>query len=183
MVSFLRFSIATQLWLVLILTQGLLSATTADADIYRLGPGDTIKIHVFQEPDLSLQAKLSAGGVIDYPLIGGLKMSGRTLAEAEALLDSKLRGEYLVDPQISISIVSFRTFFITGAVRSPGSYEYQPGMTVRQAIAIAGDFTDRASRSKVFVIKENDESNASTKIPLDERIGPGDVITVKESFF
>jgi polysaccharide export outer membrane protein len=56
-------------------------------------------------------------------------------------------------------------------------------MTIRQAIAIAGDFTARASRNKVFVIKEDDASNSSTKTPLDERVSPGDVITVKESFF
>ena len=176
-----RFSMAPLLWLALLLNLSLL--TPAAAELYRLGPGDTVKIYVFQEPGLSVQAKISAGGVIDYPLIGELKIAGRTLAEAEELLDQKLRGDYLIDPQISISMVSFRTFFITGAVNSPGSYEYQPGMTIRQAIAIAGDFTARASRNKVFVIKEDDANNTSTKTPLDVRVSPGDVITVKESFF
>ena len=157
--------------------------TAAHAELYTLGSGDTVKIHVFQEPDLSIEAKISNNGTIDFPLIGYLKISGLSLAETEALLDRKLRGDYLIDPQISVSVISHRPFFITGAVRGPGSYEYQPGMSVRQAIAIAGDFTDRASRSKIFIIKEGESSENRRKIKLDEPVGPGDTITVKESLF
>ena len=155
----------------------------AYAELYALGPGDTININVFQEADLSMQSKISYNGTIDYPLIGELKMEGLTLAEAEALLDKKLRGDYLIDPQISVSIASYRPFFVTGAVNSPGRFEYQPGMTARRAIVVAGDFTDRASRSKIYIIKEGKSSENSRKIKLDEAVGPGDTITVKESLF
>ncbi|HEC27573.1 MAG TPA: polysaccharide export protein [Gammaproteobacteria bacterium] len=155
----------------------------AHADPYTLGSGDTIKIHVFQEPDLSIEAKISNNGTVDFPLIGNIEIAGLSLAETEAVLDRKLRGDYLIDPQISVSVISHRPFFITGAVRSPGSYEYQPGMSVRQAIAVAGDFTERASRSKIYIIKESESSENSRKIKLDEPVGPGDTITVKESLF
>jgi len=157
--------------------------TVAHAEIYTLGPGDTININVFQESDLSLESKISHNGTIDYPLIGELKMKGLTLAEAESLLDKKLRGDYLIDPQISVSILSYRPFFVNGAVRSPGRFEYQPGMTVRRAVVVAGDFTDRASRSKIYIIKEGQSSDSRKKIKLDEPVGPGDTITVKESLF
>lgn len=153
------------------------------ADPYTLGSGDTVKIHVFQEPDLSIEAKISDNGTVDFPLIGYIKIAGLSVAETEAVLDRKLRGDYLIDPQISVSVISYRPFFITGAVRSPGSYEYQPGMSVRQAIAVAGDFTDRASRSKIYIIKESENSENRRKIKLDEPVGPGDTITVKESLF
>lgn len=159
-----------------------LSCSMAQAALYTLGPGDEISINVFQEPELSVQTKISNNGTIDYPLIGELKIKGLTLPDTEALLDKKLRGDYLIDPQISVSIISHRSFFVTGAVRSPGSYEYQPGMSVRQAVAIAGDFTDRASRSKIYVIREGSNA-AGQKVKLDEQIGPGDTITVKESLF
>jgi len=155
----------------------------AHAGSYTLGSGDTIKIHVFQEPDLSIEAKISNNGTVDFPLIGYIKIAGLSVAETEAVLDRKLRGDYLIDPQISVSVISYRPFFITGAVRSPGSYEYQPGMSVRQAIAVAGDFTDRASRSKIYIIKESENSENRRKIKLDEPVGPGDTITVKESLF
>lgn len=157
--------------------------TAAHAELYTLGPGDTININVFQEPDLSLQSRISQNGTIDYPLIGELKMKGLTLAEAETLLDKKLRGDYLIDPQISVSIATYRPFFVNGAVKQPGRFEYQPGMTVRRAVVIAGDFTDRASRSKIYIIKEGQSSDSRRKIQQDEPIGPGDTITVKESLF
>ena len=160
-----------------------LPAQFASAELYKLGPGDTVKIHVFQEPDLSIETKINNNGAIDYPLIGEIKLNGLDLAEAETLLDKKLRGDYLINPQITISIARHRPFFITGEVRAPGSYEYQPGMTVRRAIAIAGDFTDRASRSKIFLIREGKSNDSSQKVTLDERIDPGDTIYIKESLF
>ena len=133
--------------------------------------------------DLSIEARISNTGIIDYPLIGEIKLAGLDLVQAEALLDKKLRGDYLINPQITISVTRHRPFFITGEVRAPGSYEYQPGMTVRRAIAIAGDFTDRASRSKIFLIREGKSNDSSQKVTLDERIGPGDTIYIKESLF
>ena len=159
-----------------------LSFSITHAELYTLGPGDTISINVFQEPELSVESKISTNGTIDYPLIGELKIKGLTLPETENLLDKKLRGDYLIDPQISVSIISHRPFFVTGAVRSPGGYEYQPGMSVRQAVAVAGDFTDRASRSKIFIIREGSKGT-SQKVKLSEQVGPGDTITVKESLF
>lgn len=168
---------------VIILLALCLAGQLAHAEQYILGPGDTVKVHVFQEPDLSIEARISNTGIIDYPLIGEIKLAGLDLVQAEALLDKKLRGDYLINPQITISVTRHRPFFITGEVRAPGSYEYQPGMTVRRAIAIAGDFTDRASRSKIFLIREGKSNDSSQKVTLDERLGPGDTIYIKESLF
>ena len=167
----------------LILIALTLSFANAHAELYTLGKGDTVNIHVFQEPELSIKARISNNGTVDYPLIGIVKIAGLTLPETEALLDKKLRGDYLIDPQIAVSIEQYRKFFVTGAIRAPGSYEYQPGMTVRKAVAVAGDFTDRASRNKVFIIKEGKSSKDRIKTKLDELIGPGDTISVKESLF
>ena len=150
---------------------------------YVLGSNDKIQIQVFQEEDLSLTTDISTNGTIDYPLIGDVKLSGLTVAQAEKLLDKKLRGDYLINPQITVSIVEYRPFFVAGEVNSPGSYEYQPGMTARQAVVIAGGFTDRAKRSKVYLIREGDKTFTEQKVKLNEKIGPGDTITVKEGFF
>ena len=150
---------------------------------YRLGSGDTISIRVFQEADLSLTATIDSSGVVDYPLVGEVKLNGLTLAEAEAELDKKLRGDYLINPRITISIDKYRPFFISGAVKSPGSYEYVPGMTAMQAVVIAGGFTERASKRKVYVTRENDPAATSNKVNLNEKINAGDTVTVKETFF
>jgi len=152
-------------------------------DSYLLGPGDLIKILVYQEEDLSIQARIDKNGRIDYPLVGQVKLAGLTLPQAVQALDKRLRGDYLVDPRITISISEHRPFFVSGEVKEPGSYEFRPGMTVRQAIAVAGDFTDRASRSKISIIREGDTTYTEQKAGLDEKIGPGDTITVKEGFF
>ncbi|MGV6826197.1 MAG: polysaccharide biosynthesis/export family protein [bacterium] len=150
---------------------------------YRLGAGDQVRITVFQEPDLSVETRISTNGSIDYPLLGTIKLAGKSLGEATRTIDQQLRGDYLVNPRVSVSVVTHRPFFISGEVRSPGSYEYQPGMTVRQAIAIAGDFTDRAARGKIFLIREGDTSFTPTRVDLDSVIGPGDTLTIKESLF
>jgi len=171
------------LFVLMLLSNSMTAHAQTSAGNYRLGPGDALRILVFQEDDLSIDARISNDGSIDYPLIGQVRLSGLTLDQAESLLDKKLRGDYLVDPQITISIVNYRPFFVSGEVRSPGSFEFRPGMTVRQAITIAGDFTDRASRSRIFLIREGDTSDTSEKVDLDTRIGPGDTITVKEAFF
>lgn len=181
-----RYSEFRILQLVALLALALLAqvsnAQTTDAN-YRLGPSDKVQILVFQEDDLSLSTEISNNGSIDYPLIGNVQLSGLTLTQAEKLLDEKLRGDYLVNPQISVSIVEYRPVFVAGEVKSPGSYEYQPGMTARQAVVIAGGFTDRASRSKIYLIREGDKTFTEKKIKLNEKIGAGDTITIKEGFF
>jgi polysaccharide export outer membrane protein len=159
-----------------------LPAQAADDD-YRLAAGDVVKIVVFQEDDLSVSATINSSGHIEYPFIGEIELAGMTLDEAWAHIDELLRGDYLNDPEIRVTIDKYRPFFITGAIRSPGSHEYRPGLTARQAIAIAGDFTPRASRRKVYIIRYGDPEFKEEKVSLDDKVGPGDTIRVKESLF
>lgn len=148
---------------------------------YRLGVGDRVRIQVYQEDDLSIEADIRPDGTIAYPLLGEVKLAGLTLDEAIATLDKRLRGDYLVNPRITMTIAQYRPIFVAGEVKSPGSYEYQPGMTVRQAIVLAGGLTDRASRNKIYLIREG--SSELRKVKLHEKLHPGDTITVKEGFF
>ena len=158
------------------------SALAADGE-YRLAPGDVVKIKVYQEEDLSVSAKIDSSGRIEYPLVGAIELAGQTLEEARATMDKALRGDYLVNPKITVSIETYRSYWIFGAVKKPGKYEYRPGMTARTAIAIAGDFTNLASRRKVYVIRAGDEKHTEEKHDLDVPIGPGDTVRIKESLF
>lgn len=149
---------------------------------YRLSFGDKVRIAVFGEPDLSVSERISDRGTISYPLLGELEVSGLTPAELEQLIASRLKGPYLIDPKVTVSMDEYREFFVMGQVNRPGSYPYSPGLTIRKAISIAGGFTERASRSKIFLMPE--------KAPQEERkagendpVGPGDTVIVKESFF
>ena len=157
--------------------------STAD-DEYTLGAGDIIRIHVFGEPDLSFDSILvGEAGKVSYPFLGELAVKGLTLAGLDDLLHKGLRPDYLIDPKISVSIVAYRPFFISGEVKKPGSYPYQPGLRLRQAISLAEGFTERASKSKIYVVHDNDPNANRRKVGLSYNVKPGDTITVEESFF
>lgn len=148
---------------------------------YTFGPGDAIKISVYQEPDLSVTAEISQQGYIDMPLLGSIKMTGHTQQSAKEYLEQRLKDGYLVAPSVSITVDSYRPFFIYGEVRNPGSFDYQPDITLEQAIALSGGLLDRASRSAWFIQRGADKT--TFKAAADTVVMPGDVIKIEKSFF
>lgn len=168
-----------------------LSAAAADdpqivqfLSIYRLGSGDVLSVRVFGEPDLSGSSlKLTDSGTVFLPTIGELKVGGLTLGEIEKLVTDRLRGRILINPIVAVSVEQYRPFFMNGMIKSPGAYPYQPGLTVRKAVSLAGGLQDRASLRKMFVIRGDDASQKSEKVDMETRVYPGDVITIEESFF
>lgn len=148
---------------------------------YKFGPGDLIKISVYQEPDLTVLAEISQQGFIDMPLLGSIKLTGHTQQSAKLYLEQRLKDGYLVSPSVSITVDRYRPFFIYGEVRNPGSYDYQPDITLEQAIALSGGLLDRASRSAWHIQRGADK--ATFKASADTIILPGDVIKIDKSFF
>lgn len=149
---------------------------------YLLSAGDRVRIAVFGEPELSLTARIDGSGAISYPLLGELTAAGLTSEALERLIADRLRGPYLVDPKVTVSIEEYREFFVMGQVNRPGSYPYVPGLTVRRAITIAGGFTDIAARRKLFLIPEQ-SPQTERRVDQDAPVGPGDTLIVKESLF
>ena len=94
-----------------------------------------------------------------------------------------LRGRYLVNPRVTVSIDDYRKYFVTGQVGSPGGFAYEPGLTVAKAVAIAGGFKERASQSKMFIVRDADAKKGRERVDLGALIFPGDVLTIEESFF
>lgn len=170
-------------WLIagLSLLSGVVNAELPALQGYQFGPGDAIKISVYQEPDLSVTAEISQQGFIDMPLLGSVKMTGLTQQSAKELLEARLRDGYLVSPSVSITVDSYRPFFIYGEVRSPGSYAYQPDITLEQAIALSGGLLDRASRSQWHIQRGADKTTFQAE--ADTIVLPGDVIKIDKSFF
>ncbi len=151
---------------------------------YRLGSGDVLSVRVFGEPDLSQSSsRLSDSGTIFLPTIGELGISGFTLGDVERLVVERLRGRILVNPKVSVSIEQYRPFFINGMVRSPGAYPFQPGLTVRKAVSLAGGLQERASLRKMFIIRAGDPAQSLQRVELATTVLPGDVVTIEESFF
>jgi len=151
---------------------------------YRLASGDVISIQVLGEEDLKRdRIRLSDAATISYPILGEIKLFGKTVAELETLIRDGLKGRYLVNPQVTVTIVEYRNFFINGQVERPGGYPYIPGLTVRKAVSIAGGFRERASKEKIFIISDDDSSKKPRRADQDAVVKPGDIITVEESFF
>lgn len=151
---------------------------------YRLGAGDVISIQVLGEDDLKREKiRLSDAATISYPILGEIRLLGKTIAELEVLIREGLKGRYLLNPQVTVTINEYRNFFINGQVMTSGGFPYVPGLTVRKAVSIAGGFKERASREKIFLIREDDPSQTPRKVDLNASVSPGDIITVEESFF
>ncbi len=160
-------------------------ATTAlaqESDNYTLGPGDTIVIQVFGQDDMKIETQLTDSGTINYPFLGTLKVTGMTIKQLEQRIYTGLKGDYFVEPNVFVGIVQYRPFYIHGEVKKPGGYPYQPGMTVNQAIALAGGLTERASKEKIFISREG-EKEKNTQGDLNSRINAGDTITIEQRFF
>jgi len=151
---------------------------------YRVNVGDELAVSVYAEPELTVTTRVTETGVISYPLLGDVDVRGRTTREIEQRLVAGLKGPYLVDPKVTVSIRAFRPFFVNGEVQKQGPVPFQPGITVREAISLAGGFTERASQRKIFLIPEGRKNKTKgKKVSLDDVVGPGDVLTVEQSFF
>ncbi|WBL59214.1 polysaccharide export protein [Stutzerimonas stutzeri] len=165
----------------------LLHSSVAHADgnsTYKLASGDVIRINVFGEPDLSFEEiRLTDAGTFSYPFIGELRVRGKTAAEIEQLIVEHLKGDYLVDPRVSVSVLKYREFFISGEVKEPGGYPFQPGLTLRRAVALAGGLTERASTKRITIIRDANTARTPEPGSLDTLIQPGDTITIDQGFF
>lgn len=150
---------------------------------YKLGADDVVSVSVYDEPELSLkETRLSSTGTISLPLIGQISIKGLTVTEAEKKIHDLFLGDYLKNPDITLSIVEYRQFYVNGEVNKPGGYSYRDGMTIQRAITLAGGFTERAARSQFRLLRENGPEKPISA-DLSTSVQPGDVITVEESFF
>jgi len=150
---------------------------------YRLGAGDKLQINVFNQADLTGEYTLDANGRFTMHLIGKIKAKGLTPTELEALLVSKLKPDYLVNPRVSVRVQNFRPFYIIGEVKSPSSYAYVNGMTYLTAVAIAGGYTYRAKKGNVYVVRGDDPEREEIKLTVNDKVQPGDIIRIAERLF
>ena len=171
-------------WLVIqVCSTTLPQAAAQSQTAYPLSAGDAISISVFEEPDLHLETEIGSSGEISFPLVGTVQVTGLTTEEVREIVTQRLADRFIKDPQVTVSMMKYRDFYINGAVESPGGYPYQPGLTVRKAISIAGGMTSRASSRKVYLIEEGDETRALVRVNVDHPVNPGDIIQIEEGLF
>ena len=151
---------------------------------YKLGSGDMISVRVLGEDDLKREkVRLSDAGTLSFPVLGEIRVRGMTVGALEDYITKGLKGRYLLDPKVTVSIEEYRNFFVNGLVEKPGGYQFVPGLTVRKAVSIAGGFKERAARDKINVIRDDDPTQTARRVDLNSPVMPGDILTIEESFF
>jgi polysaccharide biosynthesis/export protein len=150
---------------------------------YMLDSGDRVRVTVFGQSDLTNSYSVDKSGFIAFPLIGPVEARGKTPQQLEGMLAQKLKGGYLRNPDVSVEIERYRPFFIMGEVSQGGQYSYVPGMTVQNAIAIAGGFSPRALQDNADITRQVNGNVINGRVPLSDPILPGDTIYVRERLF
>jgi len=108
---------------------------------------------------------------------------GRTLQQLEALIAQKLRGGYLRDPDVSVEVDRYRSVFVMGEVGQAGQYSYVPGMTVQNAIAVAGGYSPRAYQGNADITRRINGEILTGRVSISDPVMAGDTIYVRERFF
>jgi polysaccharide export outer membrane protein len=123
---------------------------------YKLGPGDAIRIVVYQNQDLTLETRLSDGGVISYPLLGAVRVGGLTVGDAEKLIaDGLKKGDFVKNPQVTLVLMQARgsQVSVLGQVNKPGRYALeQAGTRLSDVLALAGGVVSNLGGDMVTVV-------------------------------
>jgi polysaccharide export outer membrane protein len=168
--------------------------------VYHIGVDDQLQVSVWHNPDLSVSVPVRPDGKITVPLIGDVQAGGQTPEEVAVVIRDKLKA-YVRDPQVAVILTQLRSHEylarvrVTGAVRTPVSLPYRPGMTVLDVVLAAGGVTEFASPDRTELYRHAgqgdnqayavrlgkilNDGDLATNYPLQ----PGDVITVPQRSF
>jgi len=150
---------------------------------YALDSGDRLRVTVFGQADLTNTYSVDKSGYIAFPLVGSVVARGHTPKQVEAEIARKLRAGFLRNPDVSVEIAQYRPFFIMGEVGNAGQYTYVPGMTVQNAVAIAGGFSARAEQADSDVTRQVNGNVMTGRVLISDPILPGDTVYIRERLF
>jgi len=167
-----------------------------DTKVYLLGPNDIIQMKVYQEDDLDTTRRIAKDGTVTVPLVGVVKVGGKSVEQAAAMLQELYAKDYLVNPQVGIIILEYskHNFTVLGQVQKPGSYEMpnEQSIDLLRAIAMAGGYTRIGAPSRITVqrkvgdevkiFKLDAEAMAKEKNAKPFEVLPEDTVTVGEKF-
>lgn len=175
------------------------NAVTAPSG-YVLSANDQVAVEVFGEDDLRTNGRLNAEGNLSLPLLGSVHLAGLTLTQATARVTELYARDYLVNPKVNVSLISYakRRFTVLGQVNRPGSFEMPDGspggIDLLEAVAMAGGYTRIAAPERITVRRQGPNGDEILKVDGKRlargtggaqsfKVRPGDTITVGESIF
>ncbi|HXW64791.1 MAG TPA: polysaccharide biosynthesis/export family protein [Burkholderiaceae bacterium] len=146
--------------------------------------GDRVTITIYEEPNLSGVFDVNPDGALDLPLIGTVKVVGRTPLEVERTIAARYKsGKFLEQPKVQVAVVEYRPIYIFGEVLKPGAYSFRNGLNALTAVTEAGGITYRGSRSSVFIQHAGESVWVEYPLVASVTILPGDLIRIPERFF
>ena len=159
-----------------------------------LGPGDVVEVRVFQEPELSGVFQVGNEGDIVFPLCKRVLVGGLTANGAAESIRACLAERFMRDPQVSVLVKEYNSkkVFVFGEVQKPGTFPYQDGMSVVQAVTLAGGFTKTAAQNSTSVTRRVGGTETKIKVSVQDialgkapnfTLEPGDIVYVPESLF
>jgi protein involved in polysaccharide export with SLBB domain len=152
-------------------------------ETYTLGTGDRLRVIVFGEEDLGGEYEIDSGGYVRLPLIGEVLATGLAPSQFEVDVKAKLEDGYLRDARVSVEVINYRPFYIIGEISDPGQYPYVNGMSILNAVALAGGYTYRANESQVYIRRNGEEDEVGFPADQNTKVFPGDFIRISERFF
>lgn len=151
---------------------------------YRVAPGDRVRVIVLSDPALSGEYEVDSVGVISPRMADRVPVIGMTTAEIEEMLRTRYQADgTLRAARLSVDLVARRPFYVLGEVGRPGSFPFVSGINVAQAVAIAGGFTRRASKTRITIQRFNQTMGMEETVTEDSPVGPGDILRIPERWF
>ncbi|MEN9663284.1 MAG: hypothetical protein RL324_2233 [Verrucomicrobiota bacterium] len=148
------------------------SRAPAPKSDYVLQPSDLLRIEVFQEESLKREVRISQEYGISLPLIGQINLKGRTLREAQSLIRDLYNKDYLVNPQVTVTVIDYSKRFVNviGQVNQAGVVEFPPeqGLTLLEAITRAGGFNRLANKKTVTLTRTVDGKTDKSTVNTDD---------------
>lgn len=161
-----------------------MAGASASPQAYRLALGDKVKITVFNEPDVSGEFQINSAGKIALPLAGDVVAANKTVDELEGAVARKLNGRFVKNPRVAVEVVTYRPFNVVGEVKNAGQYPYRPGLTIHDAVAMAGGYTYRANTHTIYIRRQGDKGERTIESDVTPvSVSPGDNIRVPERYF
>jgi polysaccharide export outer membrane protein len=130
---------------------------------YRLGPGDVIKVTVYNHPDLATETEISLGGHIGFPLVGEVAVGGMTRSEAEKAISESLgKGGFVPNAHVNLLVAQYRSqqVAVMGEVNKPGNYSITKATSVTELLAMAGGITAKGSNVITITRKDGNSGGA-----------------------
>jgi len=160
-----------------------------------LGPGDVFSVRVYGEEAMTGAHQVAPDGTINFPLLGAIQVNGLEPTDVAQKIQAELIAQdFLRSPHVSVYVEEYasKRISVVGAVANPGTFPLEPGMTVVQAISMAGGFSSLADRDGTVVTRRIDEDIIRYRVPVarvtkgqaeDIEVAAGDIIFVPERLF